>query len=313
LIRAICAIAYGIRPRAFTAGHDRQELDKRIVAVLVDAAPALFLDNVNNAVLNSATLASVLTECPARVRLLGATRMVALNSTAFIAITGNGLAASEDLTRRFILCELDAKCEDPETRAFSPGFLEDIERRRAELLAAAITIWRFGRHNAKDLRKGRPLGSFETWCEHVRDPLLTLGCRDPVERIGQIKALDPERQHIAELFHTWDLHHGDTPTRASELDEAVQRLIDPQGRGRQYVAARLQKLAGTRAAGSVLTRQEAVGVWGVATYSLRLPFPKATMGIFMGSIGGIRVPLPRHPGRRPLCPLCGMPLGTVKR
>jgi hypothetical protein len=47
LVRAICAIAFGIRPRAFTAGHDRQELEKRIAADLVQAVPALFLDNVN--------------------------------------------------------------------------------------------------------------------------------------------------------------------------------------------------------------------------------------------------------------------------
>jgi hypothetical protein len=91
LVRAICIIAFGVRPRAFTAGHDRQELDKRVVSELVEAAPVLFLDNVNGAVLRSATLASVLTERPARVRLLGQTRMVALNSTAFIAVTGNGL------------------------------------------------------------------------------------------------------------------------------------------------------------------------------------------------------------------------------
>jgi hypothetical protein len=51
LVHAICAIAFGTRPRAFTAGHDRQEQDKRIVAELVGAAPSLFLDNVNGTVL----------------------------------------------------------------------------------------------------------------------------------------------------------------------------------------------------------------------------------------------------------------------
>ena len=122
LVRAICAIAFGIRPRAFTAGHDRQELDKRIAAELLEAAPALFLDNVNGAVLRCDTLASVMSERPARVRVLGQSRMVALNSTAFIAVTGNGLGVSEDLARRFMLSELDAQCEDPESRSLSPGF-----------------------------------------------------------------------------------------------------------------------------------------------------------------------------------------------
>jgi hypothetical protein len=47
--------------------------------------------------------------------------MAVLNSTAFIAITGNGLTVSEDLARRFINCKLDAGCEDPESRPFGSG------------------------------------------------------------------------------------------------------------------------------------------------------------------------------------------------
>ena len=46
-------------------------------------------------------------------------------------------------------------------------------------------------------------------------------------------------------------------------------VADPQGRGRQYLAARLENLAGTRIAGFVLTRQEAIGRWGKATYALK--------------------------------------------
>jgi hypothetical protein len=279
LVRATCIIAYGTRPQAFTAGHDRQELDKRVVAELIEAAPALFLDNVNGSVLRSETLASVLTERPARVRLLGQTRMVALNSTAFIAITGNGLRVSEDLARRFLLCELDARCEDPETRDFAPGFLEDIERRRAELLEAALTIWRYGRQHPSELERGRPLGSFEDWCAWVRNPLLTLGCRDPVERIELVKAQDPHRERIAELFCAWEHHHGHDPVRAADLAEPIQRIIDPQGRGRQYTASYLGRLAGTRAAGFVLTRQEAIGIWGAATYSLHSTAPEGDDGI----------------------------------
>jgi hypothetical protein len=141
LVRAICAIAFGNRPRAFTTGGDRHELDKRLAAELIEAQPALFLDNANGITLRSDTLASVLTERPARIRVLGETRMVPLNSAAFVALTGNGLTVTEDLARRFILCELDARCEDPETRPFAAGFLEDVEPRRSDLLTAALTIW----------------------------------------------------------------------------------------------------------------------------------------------------------------------------
>ena len=51
LVRAICLIAFGCPPSAFTPGHDRQELDKRLVAALIEAAPAVFLDNLNSVAL----------------------------------------------------------------------------------------------------------------------------------------------------------------------------------------------------------------------------------------------------------------------
>jgi hypothetical protein len=158
-----------------------------------------------------------------------------------------------------MVCELDARCEDPEQRHFGSDYLGKIERRRAELLAAAaLTIWRWGRHQATDLMPGRPLGSFEQWAKWCRDPLLALGCRDPVERIDAVKSDDPHRRQIVELFDAWHVHHGEGPVKASALPEPVRVLVDPQGRGRQHIAARLVQLTGTRGGGFVLTRQEAL-------------------------------------------------------
>jgi hypothetical protein len=208
------------------------------------------------------------TERPARVRLLGQTRMVPLNSTAFVAVTGNGLTVTEDLARRFNPCELDARCEDPESRPFMPGFLDSIQQQRVELLAAGLTIWRWGRQSAALLPRGKSLGSFERWAEWCRDPLLALGCRDPVERIEALKAIDPRRQRIAELFRTWWENHRATPIKVSELAEPVKAIADPQGRSRQYLATFIAGLAGTHAAGFVLNRQEPAGKWGPATYAL---------------------------------------------
>ena len=236
-------------PSAYSHAHSPEAATARNWTSGFEATPILFLDNVNGTMLRSDTLASILTERPARVRPLGRTQMVALNSTAFIALTGNGLSVSEDLARRFIVCELDARCEDPEQRKFASGLLDQIERHRAELLAAALTIWRWARQNPADLVHGRPLGSFEQWAEWCRDPLLALGCRDPIDRIDEIKSDDPHRRRIVELFEAWNVHHGQRPVKATALAEPVQVLLDPQGRGRQHIAARLVQLAGTRAGG----------------------------------------------------------------
>jgi hypothetical protein len=269
LVRAISAIAFGTCPNAFTVGESRNELDKRIAAALVTAQPMLFLDNVNSRILRSDLLAQVLTEPTVVVRRLGVTSMVPLSSTAFVSVTGNGIVLAEDLARRFLVTMLDAHCEDPEQRKLPSGFLADILRRRSELLTAVFTILRWGRQNDSKLDRGRPLGSFEQWACWCRDPLLTLGASDPVKRVELIKARDPGRVSIAELFAVWHAHHGAGPVAAADLAEPVRKLIDKQGHSRQFIASHLESLANTRVGGFVLTQQRPRGKWGRTTYAVQ--------------------------------------------
>jgi hypothetical protein len=228
----------------------------------------LFLDNLNNTAFRSNLLASAITERPARVRLLGRSQMVALNASAQVMLTGNGLSVSEDLARRFIAIELDPRTEDPESRSFASDIRVEVTTRRNELLAALLTIWGWGRLCPQP--QGRPLGSFETWCRWVRDPLLALGCRDPVDRVGESKQRDSRRQSMGELFNIWWERHQDKPLRASLLHDDIQRLINPQGRARQFVTAQLEKMVGTRIAGLMLTAQHPTGNWGAITYAMQI-------------------------------------------
>ena len=112
-----------------------------------------------------------MTERPFKVRPFGVLKMARLDSAPIIVVTGNGLTPSKDLVRRFAMfLRLDAKMENPSLRKFplpDEVFLADIERRRAELLGAALTIWRFGRLNAAKMEAGRPLGSYSTWTRWV--------------------------------------------------------------------------------------------------------------------------------------------------
>jgi hypothetical protein len=108
--RVISAIAYGEKPSPFTAGHNREELEKRLSAALQAGGQIIFLDNLNGVTLRSDTLASAITEQPARVRVLGRSEMVPLNCSCLVIITGNGLTVSEDLARRIIRCDLEPQC-----------------------------------------------------------------------------------------------------------------------------------------------------------------------------------------------------------
>lgn len=268
LARCIAAIAFGREPHAVTAGGTQEELEKRIAAELIEGGQTVFLDNLNSMALRSDTLASAITERPARMRLLGKSQMVALNTSALVMLTGNGLIVSEDLARRFLVVELDPRTEDPEARPFKGDILAEVLKRRPELLAAVLTIWRWGRQTT-NLEAGRPLGSFDQWCRWVRDPLLALGCEDPAERVSEAKESDGRRQTLLQLFEMWWDKHGDRPVTLANLHEDVLHLADPQKRGRQFVAASIGKLAGTRTGGFILTRQAAAGKWGPATFVLK--------------------------------------------
>lgn len=209
-----------------------------------------------------------LSEPVVQVRVLGRSEMVSLNVNAFVAVTGNGLGLSEDLVRRFLRTEMDAHTEDPDAREFKGDFLADIREHRTELLAASITIWRWGRHNQHTLTRGVALGGYGQWASWVRDPLLTLGCADPVARIGETKAADPRRQEVANLLQTWHDCHGSNAIQQKQLDPRVLDILDPHGRGRQSVAARLLTFTGTRIAGLTLTRCKSEARWSPATYAV---------------------------------------------
>ena len=273
LIRAIALIAFGLMPSPFTTKGDQQELEKTLGAAILEGGQTLFIDNVNDTVLRSSTLESALTERPCRVRLFGKLKTAELDATQFIGVTGNALRPSRDLVRRFICGWLDAGVEHPALRRFplaDQAFLEDIERRRPELLSAALTIWRWGRQNATCLAPGLPLGSYSTWSQWCRDPLLALGCKDPVERIGELAAADPEREQVSELFDAWSRRHGQALTYRKDLHPEVVGIIDPEKRWRQRVTAYLDSLAGTRQAGHLFERhKDPRHPWIPATYRLK--------------------------------------------
>jgi hypothetical protein len=263
LVHAIAQIAFGQEPTAFTSGGGRQELGKRIESVLIESGPIAFLDNCNDEQLSSSVLAQVITESSVTTRLLGHSRMVRLNTNAFMALTGNNVRISEDSARRFLVVDLDAKCENPEQRYFHEDFGTLVKARREQLLAAALTIWRWGRQNI--LTPGMPLGSFQQWASWCRDPLLALGCADPVQRVADIKSEDPRRLRIFEFFKAWHARYGSEPIKLKDLDPGVREFI---GGSRQKLATFVGSLEGTRAGGFVMIITRPESKWDAADYAV---------------------------------------------
>jgi hypothetical protein len=264
LVHALSEIAFAQKPKAFTSTGHSQELTKRIESALMQSGPIVFLDNCNAEHLISNTLAQIITEGEVVSRVIGQSNMRRLSTNAFIAVTGNAVQISEDLTRRFLVVNLDAKCENPERRRFDQGFEASIAANRQVLLGALLTIWRWGRQNR--LEPGVALGSFEVWASWCRDPLLALGCDDPAARVADLKAEDPLRQNTIELYHAWHAIHGSAPVKFSDLDFRVSCLLAGNSQTR---VSRLQALENAHAGGFVLEAIKPLGAWGKKRYVVR--------------------------------------------
>jgi hypothetical protein len=238
LARMMIAIGLGIVVEATAAGHDEAEFEKRIGTALLSGDPAVLLDNLNNTLLRSAQLESCLTEPLVSVRLFGHLKKQMVRAIMFVVLTGNGLQASGDAARRYVYPTLEPPVDNPEQRKYPPGFLEDIIARRGELLSDCLTIWRWGRQQS-NLKRGLPFGSYARWTAWVRDPLLALGCDDPVKGVKQARAQDSARVNLSALFVKWREYHLDAWVKADDLDWHVRRLVDDKER----VPAIRQKLA----------------------------------------------------------------------
>ncbi len=268
LAHMIAIVAFGVSPSAFHVGESTAEFDKRLVSVLRTSPAAALIDNLNGECPHSHLLAQLLTESRVSARLLGRSEMAPLETRALICVTGNGVSILEDLARRFLVSDLDAAVEDPENRHFAgEPFLRVVAKRRCELLGAVLTIWRWGRRNPQ--AQGTPIGSYETWAEWVRDPLVALGCVDAILKQGEMKTSDPLRERAVRFFQAWAAVYGGQPVIASKLDADLLKLISTHGpSSRQKSASFLNNLVGTRLAGFVITR-ETHGRWEPATYMLR--------------------------------------------
>ena len=106
------------------------------------------------------------------------------------------------MTRRAIVCSLDAGVERPELRDFPFDPIDRVLAHRGTYVAAAITIARAYRI------AGRPnvcpsIGSYGEWTDAVRAPLIWLGEADPVESMDALREENPELAPIRELFAHW--------------------------------------------------------------------------------------------------------------
>ena len=173
---AASMIASGQLAPVTTLGTDEAEMEKKLAASLIAGDAIISLDNCQLSI-HGDLLCQMLSQEVVRVRVLGQSLNIDAVSNAAMYATGNNLEIAGDMTRRVLLCSLNANAERPELRKFEKDPLALIGANRAHYVIAALTILR-AYQIAASPDAGPPLASFERWCRWIRDALLWLGLPD---------------------------------------------------------------------------------------------------------------------------------------
>jgi putative DNA primase/helicase len=117
LVDIVSILATGRSAAVKAQPGTEDELEKRLNSELLQGATIITIDNCEHP-LQSAFLCQMLTQETVSIRPLGQSRIVEASTCATVMATGNNLQIAGDLTRRALVCSLDARCEHPERRHF---------------------------------------------------------------------------------------------------------------------------------------------------------------------------------------------------
>jgi hypothetical protein len=201
LVNLAAALATGHNCPVITNCASDEEMEKRLGALVLEGAPIISLDNCSFDI-NGDLLCQITEQRLVRVRILGKSETPRCEWRGTMFATGNNIRLVGDMTRRGLLCNLDAKLERPELRKFKANPMASILQNRGKYIAAAITIARAYRVAGEDAECG-PIASYGQWSKAVREPLVWLGEKDPVASMDTAQQTDPLRVAALELVEHW--------------------------------------------------------------------------------------------------------------
>lgn len=222
------AISTGRPCPVISVSPDPKETESRLTGLLLAGFPLISLDNVNGD-LGGDLLCQAVERPTVRLRRLGGSDIFEIESRATFFATGNGLRVKGDMTRRTIICNLDAGVERPESREFHHSPVDDVLANRGLYVAAVLTIVRaYIVAGLPD--KLRPLASFEEWSDLVRSALVWLGLPDPVETTEAAREDDPELSALRDVVTGWAAVIGGREATVREvLEVATSRAESVMG------------------------------------------------------------------------------------
>lgn len=186
LVQAIFFAVCGELPAVLSETRDSDELQKTLLAALLESPEAIVMDNLNGKIDNG-ILAAVVTAGRLRGRILGRSEVVDIPVRAPIILTANNPIMSNEIARRSVPIKLEANSSMPWTRSDfrHADLIGYIRETRREIISAGLTLGRAWIKQGRKRPQGKPLGSFESWFNVIGGILETAGIPGLLENAVQ--------------------------------------------------------------------------------------------------------------------------------
>ena len=241
LVDLVSVISTGRPCPVICAAPDEAETEKRIAGLLLAGYPIVSIDNCNGE-LGGDLICQAVERPLIRIRPLGKSDIVEIESSVTMFATGNNLRVRGDMVRRSLVAELDPQMERPELREFAHDPVQIVLNDRGRYVSACLIIVR------AYIQAGCPdrlpaLASYEDWSGLVRSALVWLGCADPVISMEAAREDDPELTELSEMLAVWDASFGGDHKTTSQVATAVdERKPTQMGEPTDYVHSELREM-----------------------------------------------------------------------
>jgi putative DNA primase/helicase len=205
-----------------------EEMEKRLGAMVLEGVPIISLDNCTHD-LGGDLLCQITEQRYVRIRILGKSEQPQCEYRGSVYATGNNVTFIGDMTRRGLICNLDAALERPETRSFAFDPVKRAAEQRGQYIHDILTVARAYRAAGCPKTGCGSIGSYGAWSATVREPLVWLGKADPIASMDTLREEDPARIAARRMVAL----QGELPSSFSAA-ELIQLAEKMEAKGSSY-------------------------------------------------------------------------------
>lgn len=182
---------------------EERELNKTIIAMLIDGQPIFFFDNIETEV-GGDLFCTLLTQRKVQGRILGLSKTATCQNDAIIIGTSNNATLHKDMQGRTIEITLVTDTPSPELRNdfHHPDIQEHATKHRLTTLHVLFSMIENWRNAGYPTNETKIIGSFERWSKTIGGILKTNGYDQHYLQHWNMEKPDIDNQ-LAEFMEAW--------------------------------------------------------------------------------------------------------------